>query len=325
MVDRDETIRFVNGEAQVHNNPTWRAARLLALAALGEPVLLCIRQEADMLRGPLNYFPWLYLTAALVAAGDYAAAAELFTVGPETTPVAFDDNNREHSFVLRLFINTALNPQAALGYLNRGLNNRYVSSIPERINFVRRAHLRGETVSGFQYTLHGGTYTVRLENWQRHYLHISKAQFDALNLTPLYGDTEYHFHFYGYDHTHWNMARNQIEIRRSVTPVNGLYRVTLHITLPPGYGGAFTVYDRIPSNMRFLPMQRQWQQGMFFFSVHPVQRQLVELDFFSAANGPRIRNVYYYVTPLFDGDMAAGTTYVANRWGHNPLWGMTRN
>ncbi|MCL2603302.1 MAG: Ig-like domain-containing protein [Defluviitaleaceae bacterium] len=331
FVNRNEIIRYMEAETprmlasvpNITSAPIIRAARLLALAAIGEPVLLCIQNEAELLASD-SYMAWLYLTAALVAIGDDAGAMRLFTSMPPSPNDSMSEQDRETAATLRLFINTALEPQAALNYIFRSGANQFVSDVPERINFVRRTRLSGGTVSEVSYTLHGQTHTVRLENFDRHTLRISREQFEALDLTPVSGDTEYHITFYGYDHSHWDAANNRAEIHRTITPAaNGLYRVELSVSLPPGTRGSFTVYDRIPSNMRFAPVQQRWQQGTPSFTVWHTQRQLVEMGFVEGHRGSTTRTMFYYVSPLFEGDMAEGTTYIINRNANNPIWGMT--
>jgi len=324
FVNPHEIRRFIQADGSRRaTSATERAARLLALAAVGDPVLLCIQNEITQL-GEGDYFAWLYLTAALVAIGDDTGAKRLYTGALIPPPAAISEQERETSGTLRLFIQTALDPQAALDYINRGTPNRFVSDIPERVNFVRRVTLSGGTVSEIGYFLHGETRTVRLENFDRHHLYITRGQFEALDLTPISGETEYHITFFGYDHTHWDAEHDRIDIRRTVTPAqNGLYRVEMRVNLPPDVTGSFVIYDRIPGNMRFAPAQQRWQRG-FFFSVRHTQRQLVEISFFSNHQSTSTRVFHYFVSPLFNGDMATGTTYVISRDANNPVWGMTR-
>ncbi|MCL2202978.1 MAG: Ig-like domain-containing protein [Defluviitaleaceae bacterium] len=327
MVDRGRILSYIAREAPDINNATARGARLLALAAVGEPVLHEIRAAfAQPAQFGLSddYLMRLYLVAAMVAIGGHAEAAAMLAAVPSVPPAELSQSTQEHSLVLRLFIHTALDPQLALEYLNRTLENRYVSAVPERVNFVRHAQMRDATVSEVQYTLHGRTHTARLENFDRHSLHITPAQFRALNLTPLSGETQYQIQFYGYDHAHWPPENEVIDIQRALTRTNGLYRVSLWVTLPYGVDGSFTVYDRMPSNTRFVPLHRPWRPGAPFFSVHHVQRQLVELTFFSTARNPRTRTLHYYIMPLFDGDMAPATAYIVSRHGDSPRWGMTQ-
>jgi hypothetical protein len=325
FVNRDDIVRYMAQEGTHNTTPAGRAARLLALAAVGEPVLLAVQREAKAL-GENDYIPWLYLVAALAAAGDDAGALALFTENPVPAPLNLNETTRETAATLRLFINTTLNPQAAFDYINRGEANRFISDVPERVNFVRRAHLLGENVSEVRYTLNGEVHTAVLANFDSVSLLLSKAQFDALTLTPVSGETEYHIHFYGYDHANWDEADDQIHITRTITPHNGLYRVELFVTVPSHQRGAFTIHDRLPGNLRYVPFRQggHWHPGESFFSARHVQRQLVELTFFRGQNAPQTRSLRYYAMKLFDGDMAAGTTYVSNRRVDGHIWGMTR-
>ncbi|MCL2364335.1 MAG: Ig-like domain-containing protein [Defluviitaleaceae bacterium] len=320
MVNHNQILMYMR-ERTDFSVPMARAARLLALAALGEPVLLEIYEEIAELTED-HYFAWLYLVAALVAIGDHGGAMMLYTQNAQTLPPGASRSNTETSAVLRFFIHTVLDPTAALVYLNRAEANRYMSDVPERIHFVRQAHLAGDIVSYVQYTLHGTTRTVQLAGFARYSLQISQAQFGVLDLTALQGETAYQLTFYSYGHAHWDAAQAQINVTRTVTRVGERYRIAFTITLPPGLQGAFTVHDRIPSNMRFALVQTERRQ-VRRFSVNHVQRQLVDLHFYVGIRDTNVVRVYYYATRLFGGEMAAGTSYVVGRNARNFIWGMT--
>ncbi|MCL2198175.1 MAG: Ig-like domain-containing protein [Defluviitaleaceae bacterium] len=316
-------------------NPARRAAALLALAGIGEPVLLKIQQEARD-TNPSEYFRGLKLAAALVAAGDDNGAANLITrldkpsqylligFGAEEAPYAtFADTSRETVQTLHFFINTAINPTAAWQHINRPEQNLFVSDIPERINFVRRAVFLGDTISEFEYTLHDQTHTAILQNFDRLHLHLSYEQFHSLNLTPISGETAFHLSFQSYNSSNWNPADSRIQITRTITPAANLYRVTLNITLPHDARGTFTIYDRLPSNKRFIP-SRHFHTARPWYSVNHTQRQLIQLTLHANPNAPLTRTLHYYALSLYDADMAEGTTYITNHNLENHIWGSTR-
>ncbi|MCL1863077.1 MAG: hypothetical protein FWF78_05890, partial [Defluviitaleaceae bacterium] len=298
---------------------THLSVALFALAAVGEPVLLQVHQEIEQLTA-FDSINVLYLAAALVAMGDDTAAAELFSQYIETQHSG--QRMRELTAALAFYINTTLNPQAAWEYARHNSQNRYVSDVPERINFVRRAVSLGDTVSEFEYTLHGETHHRVLNNFERLHLHLSHEQFQDLNITHISGETSFHLSFQSYNSDNWNPDNNRIRINRTITPAdNGLYRVTLNITLPPDARGSFTIYDRLPSNMRFVP-SRHFLRTRPWYSVSHMGRQLVQLNIHAGHHTvtPLARTIYYYAITLYDADMADGTTYITNQH----IWGSTR-
>jgi len=334
FVNRERLIRYIRGE-MAETYPMRYAAGLLALAAAGEPVLLQTQAEILNLNlesqvGYMEFMPRLYLAAALVALGDYTGAMQLVESMElerflyAQRPV-LSNTELESIATAMLFINTAIHPPAAWDYLNRGYENEHVSDAAERINFVRRARFLGETVSEVQYYLNGTTHTARLENFDRLTLHLSKDQFDALNLIPISGATDFHIDFYGYDAANWDTEGNRINIQRRIIRDGDLFRIELSVTLPPNSSGFFTIYDRLPSNMRFVPLRRgsdwDWYWANRFFVRH-TQRQLVEISFW-ADRDTLSRTLIYHAMELFEADMAIGTTYISNGDAENHIWGMT--
>jgi len=344
FVDRDRLIRYIRAETyglavELYRQPISRAAGLLALAAMGEPVLLDIHDEAELLWDSWEFLPpnhistrniaRLYLAAAYIAIGDDASAKTLLEGQVlanflENDIQRLSTTDRETVNTLLLFINTTLDPQVALEYINRRYANEHVSDVPERINFVRRTYFMGETVSEVQYYLNGATHTARLVNLDRLTLQLSKEQFDSLNLIPISGATDFHIEFYGYDAGSWDEEGNRIDIQRTIVRDGELFRVDITVTMPPGTVGSFTIYDRLPSNMRFVPLRRRWERGEPRFFVHNTQRQLVEVSFFVGHNQPLTRTISYHAMQLFEADMASSTTYISNGNAENHLWGMTR-
>jgi hypothetical protein len=317
FVNREGLVRYIHREL-ADAYALRRAAGLLALAAMGEPVLLEIQREIENTTDDLAR---LYLAAALVAIGDDAGAAALAAQISADFGQNSSITERETANTLRLFINTTINPLAAWAHINRGYANQHVSDVPERINFVRRTQLLGTTISEVQYYLNGATHTARLENFDRLSLHLTKEQFDALNLVPISGATDFHIDFFGYDAGNWEAADNRISIQRTIVRDGDLFRIDLNVNVPADARGFYTIYDRLPSNMRFVPL-RQDRQGGHHFSVRHVQGQLVEISFF-VDQGTMSRTLSYHAMELFEADMAGGTTFISNGCAHNHIWGMT--
>jgi len=321
FVNSQRLISYVRDE-MAYADAKARAAGLLALAAAGEPVLLEIQNEVGNVNAG-DYMTMLYLGAALAAIGDDVGAAAMLEGFPRPTEVLSPGVETETANTLLLFINTTINPQAAWNQLNYGQANVYVSNVPERINFVRRARILGATISEVQYHLNGATHTVKLEDFDRHSLHLTAEQFDDLNLVPISGATSFHIDFYGYGAGNWDGAGNRIDIQRTIERDGDLFRVDLNITLPSNARGFYTIYDRVPSNMRFVPLRQTLDWGNHF-SVRHIQRQLVEISFFNNRYQGGSRTVSYHVMELFEADMAPGTTYISNGCVHNHIWGATR-
>ena len=326
FVNRQRLIRYIQWEME-DAYPKKQAAGLLALAGIGEPVLLQTHDKLHNFSFDNHYdrlATLLYLTAALVALGDYTGASNMVEqYSINTWDISqFTVTQRETLSTLLLFINTALNPRLAWEYINRPTPNIHVSNVAERINFVRRAYILGETYSEVQYFLNGTTHTVRLENLDRLVLQLSQDQFDSLNLIPTNGVTDLHIEFYDYGADNWDLAGNRVQIERSLVRDGDLIRVDLRVTLPPG-DGFYTIYDRLPSNLRFVPSHRTRQDGPWFF-VHNTQRQLVEISFSSRDELGLNRRFSYYAVELFEADMAMGTTYISNGHMQEHVWGTTR-
>jgi hypothetical protein len=334
FVNRENIIRFASNIADTAT-VTARAARLLALAAVGEPVLLEINEEiyrvlnneSDLINTSYNTrISVLYLASALIAAGDHTGAYNLIQQLNEFEGT-LTDTQLESVQTAMLFINSVINPQAAWEYLrpdhSRGRRNQFVSDVPERINFVRRAIVLGENISEVQFYLNGQTQTVKLENFAAHSLHITPEQFENLNLTAISGDTDLHIQFYGYDSRNWDESGNRLGITKNIVPVGELYQIELTVTFPPGLTGVFTIYDRLPSNMRFVPTQPRVSGQNWTWVTNP-QRQLVEINFGRTHLCVGPRTVRYLAMKLFDADMCEGVTYVSNNSFENHVWGSSR-
>jgi len=331
FVDAGNIVSYINRELSRESYPMRNAAGLWALAAVGEPVLLDVLTEVEnIVRSGLfdnnqrfdNYMTNLYLIAALVSLGDHVAAADLMQYMYPASELNFVTGwDIELIDTLKLFINTAINPPAAWEHLQQGQNNIFVSDVPERINFIRRAVVLGQTISEVQYYLNGQTHTLRLENFDRHTLLITAEQFDNLNLVPISGETDFFVNFYSYTADNWAAEDNRLTVTRTITNDGGLVRVDLTVQIPHGVTGSFVIYDRLPSNLRFVPLRQGWRSGEWF-SVHNTQRQLVELRFFQSQQNSSVRTFSYYAVQLFEGDMANGTTYVTNNNSTNHIWGV---
>ena len=331
FVNREGIIRYVRRELEHQSYPRRHAAGLWALAAVGEPVLVEILELVAYINDlfdPLasgaarHYTAQLYLVAALVSIGDYNAAQQLFLTMDSIDSIQYmSATAMELANTLKLFINTAINPPAAWEYLRQTNTNTFVSNTPERVNFVRRAVVLGYNVSEIMYYLDGETHNLRLENFERKSLHITKEQYDNLNLVPISGETDFFVNFYSYSPNTWPENERHLTITRTISQENDLVRIDLHIELPPDTWGSFVIYDRLPSNLRFVPVLGHTNEYM---PIRNTQQQLMEIRFWQSINGSRTRTLTYYAMQLFDGDMADGTTYIHGGSWNRRLWGATK-
>ena len=336
FVNRDRIVSYVHRELEIEpHNTIRRAAGLLALAAAGEPVLLRIQEEIDLISysqdqiqvivSSNGYMRVLYLAAALCALGDDSGAYELMQRFQPSHDMQANPSDRETINALLLYINTTINPQAAWQYLRNKEPNAFVSDIPERINFVRRVYVMGDTVSEVKYTLNGITHTAKLSNFERLTLNITRDQYDSLGLISIQGTTDLFIDFYSYNVLDLNPEEELISITKSIVRAEELYRVDFNVTFLPGATpGFFTIHDRLPSNMRFVPVTRRHDlmPGLEWSHARNTERQSVEIGFFAQTTTPRI--VSYYAMKLFEAESELGMAYISNGNVQNHIWGVVR-
>ncbi|MCL1995864.1 MAG: Ig-like domain-containing protein [Defluviitaleaceae bacterium] len=330
-------IRYVAQEMEQGANAQRRAAGLLALAAVGEPVLLDINREVELVLAEdlYNSFDYrmasLYLVSALIVVGAHTSGYTLMNqVQGYFDPATLVDPHPQGERVTtqKFFINTTINPTEAWNYVSdSSRENRFVSDVPERINFVRRAIILGETVSTVAFYLNGQEQEAVLSNFDRKTLHITMEQFENLQLRSVEGLVDYFISFYSYGYQNWNQDEDVIEITRTIVPTEGLYRTDITVSLPAGYYGSFSIHDRMPSNMRHIPMNPSGWQGRAWnnwYSVNNTQRQLIEITFFQDTTHARTRTFSYYSMELFQATTASDITVVSNQNPENHIWGAIR-
>jgi hypothetical protein len=333
FVNRNRLIEYVNRiskDVQTSGLPPYTAyfndspAGLFALAALGEPVLLDVRSEiAPHLENPSDYafgdtyngyMRIVYLAAALVALGDDAAARDLMNLYPNRPGLEQESEERELLDTMLLYINSAIDLHAAYDYLVNKTDNRYVSDVPEKINFLKRVAFIGMTVSEVTYTLNGEAHTLRLENFECKHLHLTNEQFVALDLRQISGSTDAVIRYYSGDWQGLADHTKKIGISKQIMPASNLYNVRFEVTMPPGTPrGMYQIYDRLPSNLRYVPSPRAYN----------TERQLVELWFFyDPAKGQRVV-LSYDAMKVFDAESVMGQAFVMSGHAQGSLWGAT--
>jgi len=314
-----------------------RAAGYFALAAIGDGVLIdvydqirIIRSDADQARyaayeGRLRV---LLYAAALVSLGDDAAAARFMEEYPLTdeayahADAAEEGTRRETLNALLLFVETATDPQKAFdGLKNRETQNIYVSDVCERINFLRTITTAPEIRSEIQYDLDGKTETAELKNYEGLRLVLSAVQFDRLNARRVNGDTDAYISFTGTPDD-LDETLNALTFTKEVTPVegsNGLFRVLYTLYADEGDISAarsYTIYDRVPGNMRFTALGRSALKGGYWVNA---ERQRVSAWVMTDGKSPSYE-IEYFMQQINDAYAVPTDAYIVKS-GSGGLWG----
>ncbi|MDR1689870.1 MAG: Ig-like domain-containing protein [Clostridiales bacterium] len=311
-----------------------RAAGYLALAALGKPVLLEIKDQVELIRNSDNKEIFtnthngnmrvLYYAAALSALGDTYSANNLITEFkpmPKSARMAqnVDTVRREEIDTLALYIYTATNPGLAFEYLKTKGENKYVSDVSEKINFLKKVSLNSMTVSEVVYTLNGESKTEQLKNFGRVTLDISKEQFESLNLTNLSGTTDINIGYYS-DGTSLSPGKGNISFTKEITESGGNYSVTFKGTMPQlTTAGYYTIFDRLPSNMRYLPVRNENYSS---FASNP-EGQLVNISFYFDPEKGRNFSVSYSAMKVSNFNAVEGKAYIVRRYSDDSVWGVS--
>ena len=244
------------------------SASMMALAALGEPVL----NDLYTLAAQAGSFPvnaQLYLCAAFAAAGDYPAAQTIWNGMKETYgdlnehgEFSFTGSDTEETIDLTaqaLFAASRLDRTAAesmVKYLltHTSTSELYVLEIASYVTHFLPTEIKEST---FTYTLADGTKeTVTLRGNERYTLYLTKSDFKALKITDAspalrvsasYGGT-------AEEALAGRTASGELQISKKIEPYSdGMYLVTL------SYSGktdrnylSFSLADCIPSGARYV-------------------------------------------------------------------------
>ena len=161
-----------------------------------------------------------------------------------------------------IYVQTSVDPPSAFKTLaeRTGENgNKYYSDVLERVNFLKKAVPVTGAVSEVSYTLDGVTKTVKLTDFDFLHLEVTAAQYKTLNIERVSGATDVRVSFTG-SPLNLREENDTIEITKEMESRgdSGMYYVRLTVKEKPGTAaenrrlkGGYTIYDRIPSNMRF--------------------------------------------------------------------------
>jgi len=299
-------------------NWTERAAAYLGLAALGAPVLNDLYKDiAEFKEDDISDAALLYFAAALCVFGDETGAADLARIGE-------DPDELEN--VLMLFINTHVDPEAALEYaVAQGGKNKYVPDSLELIYFVKNYMPAGEGIhSSVSYTLDGANEETALTNYDYASFVLSRAQFENFNLTNTGGSTGVYINYFG-SAENLDEEYNTIKITRGINgelTAGNIIEIAYTIELPQGTDiGGLTVTDRLPSNMRYQAQTVEDARSRRY-SVNNTEKQFIDISVWRENNSQRTIKVSYLAIITGAGEYIFEPAYIRAQWGGDN-WGKT--
>jgi hypothetical protein len=315
-----------------------RAAGYLALAALKQPVLLEIQSQIALIENASDQESFfdtyegrlrvMLYAAALCAIGDDAKAAYLIEKYCAVPIEGLDETKTEMLAALGLFCQTVLDAPAAMQKLAENKEpNKFVSDVLERIFFLKTAVPVSGVVSEVSYTLDGATETVVLNNFECVHLVVTAEQYDALNVTRVSGNTNVNVAFAG-SPANLPDSLNAIKITKAVEPYegyDGMYKVTITLHEDPGHkldDGKYyyyTIYDRVPSNMRFTEPgladgDRSWATA---------EGQHVNIWAYTRGNQTSY-SFYYYTMLISDAEAVIPEAYISRNFNLANAWGSAK-
>ncbi len=313
-----------------------RAAGYFALASAGEPVLLEINHQVDLIKANGNQAQFaeafqphmrvLYYAAALCALGDDTGADALMSAYkmPQTALEGASDPatkayGEEYVHTLEFYINTTLHPEDAYTYLKTKKQNVYVGDVCEKINFIKKTVPLTGLTSTVSYVLNGKTETVDLHNFDTHTITITKEQFEALALTQVSGETAVTIDFYG-GAENLQPDNQKIGLQKNIVEgeVPNTYTVSFVVTIPDAKKGYYTIKDRVPSNMRFTASSRN--DGVY---VSNEGGQSVSISFYYDGKEAN-KTVSYDAVKINDAEAVTGAAYISDGFDTSCLWGQSK-
>jgi len=265
-----------------------------------------------------------YYAAALCAIGDDAGAYELINqyVPGEELRKSLSETEAEYVDTIMLYINTCIAPESAYQYLKQHRANGFVSDVCEKIWFLKNLSLISFTVSEVQYTLGSGKKTVRLKNFDRASINISAEQFKNLDLTFVSGNTDVSVSYYG-DGSGLDKSHKGINITKRADQSQDIYKVVFDIEMPPSASsGSYTIYDRLPSNMRYVPTRTGYLDTWGF--SRNIERQLVSVNFFYDTKKGRNLSLGYSAMKVYEAHAELGAAYIGQSYIDGGIWGFSQ-
>ena len=319
-----------------------RSVSYLGLAALGKPVLSDIYKDLAILTDEIQYMEYtvmLYYAAALCVLGDDTGAWNLIN-----DLIPYDEidsgkmpSNRELVETIMLFINTTIDPKAALEYVKSYEKNEYVSNSLELIYFVKNYIPAGEGVrSSVSYTLDGKTEQKELTNYDFAWFALSREMFDAFHLTNTKGGTSVHIDYIG-SAENLEEENKKIGITRTIygtLKVGNTVEICYEVTLPKNTSDNqiwLTINDRLPNGMRYQsknPIDEKAKSNATvnskFYTAGNREKQFVDIHF--GTNSTTSVKVSYYAIVIGAGEYIFEPAYINIGYGNfniENIWGAT--
>jgi hypothetical protein len=205
--------------------------------------------------------------------------------------------------------------------------NRFVSDVLERIFFLKTAIPVSGVVSEVSYTLDGVTETATLNNFECVHLAITAEQYAALNIRRVSGNTNVNVAFTGAP-ANLPASLNSIKITKTVEPYqgyDGMYRVTVTLLEDPGHkldDGKYyhyTIYDRVPSNMRFT------DPGLADGGTSWATAEGQRVNIWAYTRGNQTSYSFYYYTMLIsDAEAVIPEAYISRNFNLANAWGSAK-
>ena len=314
-----------------HDLNDWRMRSIayFGLAALGRPVLNDIYRALAVLdgQGDTDIMSLLNYAAALAVLGDDTGAWNLLNkadgIIEQTQAIATPE--QEEIDVFRLFINTTVNPEAALEHVRSyGGSNRYVSDSLELIRFVKKfipADTGAQSI--VKYTLDGRETQRTLTNHEFASFVLSREMFSTFNLTNIRGRTAVNISYIG-SAENLDETNRQIEITRAIVgdlQVGNVVEIVYEVRLPQNLRW-FTIHDRLPSGMRY-----HGQASGSIGWARNTERQFVEIHFGlwdNLEDTAETVRVSYYAVVAGAGEYIFEPAYISGGlFDSGGLWGAT--
>ena len=297
-----------------------RAAGYFLQAAIGGSVLNEIDAQVDLLKNANNdsnqsLIKLLY-TSAYCAIGADDKAAGLYEQITENGDI------QELIDALALYINTSVNPASAEEYLKSAKQNKYVSDVCERINYIRKYTPLNDMIAEASVKLDGNTETVGLKGYCVYSKSISAESYKSMLIKPVSGSISLNISYNGRV-SDLNATQNIIQLDKTITPEPGndnLFDIIFRVSLPEGSpAGYYTIRDRIPSNMRFIKTVGTDER----YDVNYQEKQLVDIAFYyDGKNQPT--QMRYRVIKVSPADAIIERAYISQNFIIDQPWGASK-
>lgn len=306
------------------------AAYYLMLATLDQNVLLEINDKIELLKtienksNKFNKIMMIY-AQALAVLGDHTNAynlAEQYKID-EASFSALEDSQKEYIQTMQLLLDSILKPEKAFETLKKS-KNIYVSNVCEKILFLKNATPVGGVSNEFSYNLFDKTETKTLNNFEQLYLTIDKNQFEKLNVLNTKGKTDIRINYSG-TVADLDQSKKLIDIKETQSKEGefGKYRRNFVVNIKPDAPyGYYTIYSRVPSNMRYLADN---SYGLKDFWIDDEDQPIIKISFYYSEFNKQVPELYYDMIKISDTKSVQTPSYILC-YSYDDIkdyWGMT--